>query len=221
MNINTKKLIKNILNWIVIVSIIVIAICLLIKIYENLPTLIKMYKDLSKLIKTVFSAIIITGGASLLVSAVNHIWTRIRDKNLKKKEEVTGMFGFIIEDNLACVALKNIGKNEVDFDFKKGVCLQWENKNYYIINVIDNNMGSSIPPKAIRQFNCSVRPYNDPEKNRINSPLLKVFIYTTRGNGFYLSPTPSQLKRWQNITTPQWEETVKTIEDIPGIQTIQ
>lgn len=215
MNIDAKKLKEQIIKpiienpkWVVIVSIGIIAICCLFD------------KDILIWIKNALSAIVITGGAALFIFIATSIWTNYHDKKLKEKEQVTGMFGFIIEDNLACVALKNIGENEVNFDFKKGVCLQWKNKEYYIINVMDDGMGSSIPPKAIRQFNCSARLFNGAEKERVNSPL-KVFIYTTRGNGFYLSPTPSQLKRWENITIPQWEEAVKTIGDIPGVQTIR
>lgn len=130
---------------------------------------------------------------------------------LKHEENIDGEFRFEPENNIVHIGLTNKCKNDIYFDFQKGICIRWGDKKYHKINLIENNnMNSFIPPQGGTQLKYSVN-LNIILKNIINSKRFKVFIYTNKNKKFELHPSACQLKEWGLTTMGQYQDLVKDL----------
>ena len=149
--------------------------------------------------------ILIAAIGSTTYSIICFIAKLIRNKYLKMIENVEGEFTFYIkkvkEKDLVCLGLRNSCKKKVDFDPKQGVCIKWE-KGYHKINLPEDRIASTIPPRTSKQLKTSTQlnyevNLSNYERSIISSKKIRVFIYTTRNNKFELQPTSEQLKIWK------------------------
>jgi hypothetical protein len=154
---------------------------------------------------------------SLIASGIILLVIRTRNEYLKNQEELRDNgFGFYIEyekgKDLVALDLKNIGKNELSIDPKKGIYIKYKKDNGEIechgLDLHENNI-SSIPKGRSRQLNYYIK-LNFPQKKIIESKKFRVFIFTTRDKEFELHPADVQLKKW-DISLEGWKEIVKDI----------
>jgi hypothetical protein len=151
--------------------------------------------------------------ASVIIFFKCHIWNAYQ-KNQESLREVG--FGFYMKyengKDLVALDLKNIGKNELSIDPKKGIYIKYKKNNGEIechgLDLHENSI-SSIPEGRSRQLNYYIK-LNHPQQKIIKSKKFRVSIFTARDKEFELQPADVQLNKWE-ISLEEWKELVKDI----------